>query len=722
MGCNLKLVQRSRSPRSIRFMRQETLMNTRHSSSAAIAAVGACLCAASTASAQDKQPKVQEEVIVTATPLQERGLEVAQPTSVLRGDELERQIAASIGETLDSMLGISGTYFGPAASRPVIRGLSGERVLILEDGIGSLDVSSLSQDHAVTVESALARQIEIVKGPATLLYGNGTIGGVVNVLTDRVPTSLSERPITGVFELRGDTAMEEKTGAGHVDATLGSFAFHVDGYKRETGNIEIPDYALSDAKRAELEAAGEPVDLTRGEVRNSLSESDGGALGFSYVGDNGYIGVAASTFATNYGVPGPEEEEEAPAAAALRLVERVRPLASINAEGVSIDMKQDRYDLRGAFLRPDAALSAVRVLASYNDYEHTEFEPDGAPGTSFDQTGLDSRLMFDHAPLAGWRGTFGVQYRDVDFNAVGDEAFVPPSITENLGIFVFEERPFGDVTLELGARVENQNVDPEPSALVDYDKDSVNLSAGVVWKLESHYALSLNVTSTERHPTGTELYANGPHLAIGRFEIGDPSLDKETALTVDVGIHRDTGRLHYQLSAFYNDFSDYIFPLLTGDEADGLPVAQYVQADAEFQGLEGEVGYRLTESDAGTLSGRLAADYVRGKLKDGGDLPQVPPMRVGAELRFVRDRWDTGIGAWYYDKQDKVAVNELPSDSYTMVDADVGYAMPWTSGRLYVFLRGSNLLDEDARRHSSPLKDFLPLPGRSMTAGARVEF
>jgi iron complex outermembrane receptor protein len=691
-------------------------MNTRQS----LATLCAVALGVGTASAQDKRP-VQEEVIVTSTPLRERGLEVAQPTTVLRGDELDRQVAASIGETLDSVPGISGTYFGPAASRPVIRGLSGERVVILEDGIASLDVSSLSQDHAVTVESALARQIEVIKGPATLLYGNGTVGGVVNVLTDRVPTSLSDEPIGGMLELRGDTAIEEKTGAGHVDATLGSFAFHLDGYKRETGNIEIPDFALSDAKRAELEAAGEPVDLTKGEVRNSLSESDGGAFGLSYIGNSGYIGVAASRFQTNYGVPGPEEEEEPPVVAST-LADRVRPLASIDAEGVSIDMEQNRYDLRAGLLRPEAKLSAVRVLASYNDYEHQEFEPDGAPGTLFDQTGVDSRLVFDHAALAGWRGTFGVQYRDVDFNAVGEEAFVPASVTQNLGFFVFEERPFGAVTLELGARLENQNVDPEPGTLADYDKDSVNLSAGVVWKLEDHYALSLNVTSTERHPTGTELYANGPHLAIGRFEIGDASLDKETALTVDVGLHRDTGRLHYQLSAFYNDFSDYIFPLLTGDEADGLPVAQYVQADAEFQGLEGEIGYRLVESDAGTLSGRLAADYVRGKLKDGGDLPQVPPLRVGAELRFERDRWQSGIGAWYYDKQDKVAANELPSESYTLLDADVGYAMPWTSGRMYVFLRGTNLLDEDARRHSSPLKDFVPLPGRSVTAGARVEF
>jgi iron complex outermembrane receptor protein len=698
-------------------LRQDFIMNMQHT----LAAASVMALAATGASAQEQRPKPQEEVIVTATPLRERGLDVAQPTTVLLGDELSRQIAASIGETLDSVPGISGTYFGPAASRPVIRGLSGERVLILEDGIASLDASSLSQDHAVTVESALARQIEVIKGPATLLYGNGTVGGVVNVVTDRVPSALLDRPIGGAFELRGDTAIEEKTGAGHVDATAGAFAFHLDGYKRETGNIEIPGFALSDAKRAELEAAGEPVDLTSGEVRNSLSESDGGAFGLSYVSDNGYLGVAASRFDTNYGVPGPEEEEPA-AVAAFKQIDRVQALSGIDAEGVSIDMKQNRYDLRGAWERPDAALSAVRVLASYNDYEHQEFEPDGTPGTSFDQTGLDSRLVFDHAALAGWRGTFGVQYRDVDFNAVGEEAFVPPSITENLGFFLFEERPFGAVTLELGARVENQNVDPEPGTLPDYDKDSVNLSAGVVWKLESHYAISLNVTRTERHPTGTELYAGGPHLAIGRFEIGDASLDQETALTVDIGVHKDSGRLHYQISAFRNDFSDYIFPQLTGAVADGLPVVQYVQADAEFQGLEGEVGYRLLESDAGSLSGRLAADYVRGKLQDGGDLPQVPPLRVGVELRFERARWQSGVGAWYYDDQDEVAVNELPSESYTLLDADVGYEMPWQSGRLYAFVRGSNLLDEDARRHSSPLKDFVPLPGRSMTAGVRVEF
>lgn len=701
-------------------------MNTRNPSAAArLCALTAGIFAAQITLAQDKRA-VQEEVIVTSTPLRERALEVAQPTAVLSGDSLVRQIAASIGETLQSVPGISGTYFGPAASRPVIRGLSGERVVVLEDSIGGLDVSSLSPDHAVTVDSVLAKRIEIVKGPATLLYGNGTIGGVVNVITDRVPRELADRTLGGSVEARTDTALDEKTVSGHMDAAAGSFAFHVDGNWRETGNVEIPGFALSDALRAQLEAGGEPVDLSRDEVRNSLSESQGGAFGVSYIGDSGFIGIAASRFQTAYGAPGPEEEEEEAAARGVAKpagAARSRLAAiDIDAEGVSIDMDQKRYDLRGSWLRPESALTEVRLLSSYSDYEHQEFEPDGAAGTLFEQQGLETRVVADHAALAGWRGTFGVQYREIDFTATGEEAFIPQSVTGNLGLFLFEERPVGALTLELGARVENQNIDPDPAELADYDENSVSASAGVVWKFAAEHAIALNLTRTERHPTPTELYADGPHLAIGRFEVGDAALDRETALTADLSLRHSSGPLRYEVTLFRNDFSDYIFPLLTGAVEDGLPVAQYIQADADFQGVEAEIAYRLLEGGAGTLGARLAADYVRGKLSDGGDLPQVPPLRVGFELRFDGDRWQSGVGAWYYDKQDKTAANELPSDSYTLLGADVGYALPWDTGRLFLFLRGSNLLDEDARRHSSPLKDFVPLPGRSLSAGARMQF
>ena len=323
----------------------------------------------------------------------------------------------------------------------------------------------------------------------------------------------------------------------------------------------------------------------------------------------------------------------------------------------------------------------------------------------------------------GWRGTLGAQYVDIDFEALGEEAFVPQSTTEATSLFAFEERHFDAWTIELGARGEQQKIDVDPvTGLPDYDETAINLSAGVVWKFADDHAFAVNVTRTERHPQAAELYANGPHIAAQRFEVGDPNLDLETAITTDVSLRRSGEGVQWTLSAFYNDYSDYIFANPTGEIEDDLPVFAYLQDGAKLHGFEAEVIFPLMEQGDQHLDLRLASDYVRGELDDGGDLPQIPPLRVGAGLHYDQDRWHLGVQAFYYDEQDKVAVNELPTDSFTLVDADASYRLPLEPMSVFFFVRGTNLLDEDARQHASPLKDIAPLPGASLHLGARAEF
>lgn len=663
-----------------------------------------CGCGAAWADDADHSTIKPQEVVVTATPLRESSLETTQPTTIVGGADLVRLRALSLGETLASQPGINATYFGPQASRPVIRGLSGERVQMYEDGGEALDVSALSSDHSVTIDPLIAERMEVVRGPATLLYGSGASGGLVNVITNRIPERMVQTPLSGAFELRGDSGIGERSGVALLDAGSGPWAFHIDGHKRETDDVRIPGFALSRALRDRLQAEGADIDETRDRLTNSDGESDGGAVGGSYIGSRGFAGVGVSKFNTNYGIPDTGGEE-----------------------GVRIDMNQTKYDFKGELRDIGSFITVARFRGTYNDYEHAEVEGGGDIGTLFQQKGMDGRLAFDHAPIAGWRGNFGIQLRDIDLDVTGEEALVPPSKSRNTGYFLFEERAFGPVTVDVGTRLEQQRIEVGgESDLPDYDRNAVSLSSGVLWKATPEYSVALNLTSTQRHPSATELYANGPHIASQRFELGDSTLGRERAQTVDLGLRKTEGAWRGSISAFRSDYTRYTYAALTGEfegEADELlPIVQYTQADAEFSGFEAEIHLPVIEAGAGAFSTRLLADYVRAKLKDGGDLPQIPPMRLGGELTYELEQFASSVSVMRYDGQDRVSEDELPTDGYTMVNVDMSYRMPFGRKSMLMFLKGANLLDEEARRHTSPLKDVAPLPGRSVAAGVRFEF
>lgn len=657
-----------------------------------------------------------DEVVITSTPLRETALETAQPVRVLDGEELLRNRSASLGETLAQQPGVSATWFGPQASRPVIRGIGGERVQMYQDGSDALDASALSNDHAVTIDPLVAERVEVVRGPATLLFGNSASAGLVNVITRRIPRAASERPLRGAVELRGDSALDERSVAAQAEFGTGPWRLQTDLHRRTTGDVSIPGFATLDALRAPEEVAGT--------LANSASETRGGGVGFSRVGDWGHAGLSFSRFDTQYEIPGPGEEEEEEGGGEELAGDGLFPIAAArvgDGDGIYLDMAQSRWDLDADLRAPFAGIATLRLRAGFNDYEHAEIEPGGEVGTVYLQRGLDVRAAAEHQPLAGWRGVFGAQWRDLDLEAIGEEAFVPPSVTRNLGLFLFEERSFGALTAELGVRLEQQRIDL-PGASSAYDDEALSASAGLVWRVADAWRVTANLTSTERHPTATELFADGPHIAVRRFEIGNAALGTEQALGLDAGLHASAGPLTASVSAFVSDYSDYIYAAPTGAIEDGLPVIVYTATDARFSGVEAELAWQGLESAFGRWTVRLFGDYVRAQDGAGDPLPQIPPLRLGASLGIDRGPLGVELRAVWHDAQDRVAAAELPTDAFTLVDLDLTWRARVADRPMTLFVRGGNLLDEEARRHASPLKDFAPLPGRSLGLGVRFDF
>jgi len=645
-----------------------------------------------------------EEVVVTALAVRSSVDDAIQPVEVLSGDKLQQQLSSSIGETLAKQPGITATYFGPSASRPIIRGLSGERVQVLEDSLSALDVSSLSEDHAVSIEDSLAKQIEIVKGPAALLYGSGAVGGVVNVLTNRIPDRAGTQPVSGSVSLRADSATQERAGVAVLELSNECIAVHLDGYKKQSDDVTVPGSAFSPAAQQAALDAGPDAFIPQGRIYNSASESRGGAAGVSWLGDAGFVGMSVSGFSTFYGAPLAPGENPADG-------------------GTHIDMQQTRYDLKAQLNgTADNSFKALRIRAAHNNYQHAELEAGGAVGTQFEQQGDEVRVAVDHQ-FGIVQGSAGVQYKHLDFAALGDERFVPPSVTSNTGVFLFEQVPLDPVTLQAGVRIERQRITPDAeSGLPDYGKTAASTSLGGLWKFSNQQSLAVNVTRSQRHPTATELYADGPHEATGQFVIGSTALHTESANTMDV-IWRGGDIVHWHVSAYLNQFRNYIYLQPTGDVEDGLPVYEYRQSDARYIGAEAALRWHVFEQGKQHFDVQLSSDVVRATLADGSPVPQIPPFRIGVEFDYAQGPWQSTLSAFRYARQDRVAANESTTDGYTLLDASVNYQWDLSdTSTLQAFLKGSNLTNTEARRHTSPLKEYAPLPGRSATLGMTLKF
>jgi iron complex outermembrane receptor protein len=654
-----------------------------------------------------------EEIIVTATPLPRTVESLAQPTSVLAGDALIRKQSASLGETLAGELGVNSTYFGPVASRPVIRGQYGERVEVLSNGVSALDASALSEDHAVSLDSILADRVEVIRGPATLLYGSGAAGGIVNVVDSRIHESPLDEPISGAVSLGMDSAIGKQAGAVKLDAGTDKLAFHLDYMNRTTDNIEIPGFAESAALRTLEEAEGEEEEEGEeeafGTVENTDSDTEAGAAAVTLTGDRGYLGISVSSYSANYGLPGAHAHEEEEG-------------EEEEEEIIRIDLDQSRYDVRGGY-EFAGFFENVSFRAAFNDYEHVELEGPEI-GTRYDNSGIDSRIEVQHAAIGNVIGAFGVQFKEIDFDAVGEEAFVPPSVTQQLGIFLFEEWSATDSLVFQGsARLEQQDIDTPDQA--GYSDSAFGASVGALWSWSDNSTLAANFAVTERHPNATELYANGPHLAVQRFErgsvtLGNGILDKETSRNLDLTLRGNYTGIEFSLTGFFNDVSDYILLNPTSEIEDGLQVFDFRQSDAELYGFEAEALVDIFRNEDRHAHVRVFSDLTRGEFGSGGNLPRMSPLRYGVSLHYRAGGLDTSVQVARTEEQDKVAEFELPTDAYTMIDAEVSYRVEQQN--VLLFLRGTNLGDEDARRHTSPLKDFIPLPGRSLVAGLRWDF
>lgn len=670
-----------------------------------------------------------DEIIVEGIPLDRTIEEIAQPTSILDGDELAKKQAASLGETLASELGVSSSYFGPVASRPIIRGQYGERIRVLSNALDSLDVSALSEDHATSVDNIFAERVEIIRGPATLLYGSGAAGGIVNVVDDRIlPTGLG-KPFGGGIVLGTDSATGRESIAAEFAAGSENFAFHVDYFQRDTDDVEIPGFAESARLRAleeeehEEHEEGEEHEHEEEEeafgiVENTSSEADGGAAALTFIGDKGFFGVSFSQYDSFYGIPGHHhhhEEEEG----------GTEPMEEEEEEIVRLDMEQTRFDVRGEYQLGDGG--ELRLNLARNDYQHVELEGDEV-GTLYETEGTDMRFEFQHREAAGFTGAIGLQYKSYDFVADGDEAFVPNSETEETSLFLFEEWSPDDLwTLQGSARVEDVQIDSP--GLPSYDETAFGFSVGAIRSLGDSYSMAFNYALTERHPNAAELYSDGAHIAVQRIEIGSVQqglglFDKERSSNFDLTFRGANERAEWSVTGFLNNVDDYIVLKPTGviDVDEELAIFEYTQTDAVLYGFEAETRIELMDSDSGHLHTRLFFDYVFGEESEGpGDyLPRLTPMRYGIGFHYSREELSAAINARYHSKQDKTASNELPTDSYTLLDAEVSYA--FADPDVFVFLRGTNLTDEEARQHTSPLKDLVPLPGRSVQFGLRYNF
>ncbi|TBU99845.1 TonB-dependent receptor [Stutzerimonas kirkiae] len=646
------------------------------------------------------EPVRLDSSVISASPLSSQRHEMTTPVEVLEGDELMKRRAATIGETLDGLPGVNSSSFGPGVGRPVIRGLDGARVKVLSDGVEVLDASTISPDHAVTIEPLLAERIEVLKGPASLLYGGGAIGGVVNVIDKKVPTRVPEKGYEGEAEIRANSVANEGAGVFGITAGSGNFAVRAEGSKSQANEYDIPSSA--------------------GKQEGAYNDTDSFSLGGSFIGERGYIGLAYSEQNKRYGLLAHEHADcHAHGAGDWHCGSHDdHDHDEEHGEVPYINMEQKRWDLRGDLQDPLPGFEKARLRVGHNQYRHDEIEGDEI-GTRFKNDATDARIELTHQPLFGWRGVLGAQTLRRDFETTGEEAYVPPTVTRNHGIFLLEEYSAGAWRYELGLRHEWQNIDAEGAR--DTRHDGTSVSAGAVWTFAPEYSLGFSLSRSQRLPTAEELYANGPHAASRTVELGDANLDEETSHNAELTLRKFAGRTTFSFSLFRNQVNDFIYAADTGhDVGGGYREIEYRQQDAVLTGVEGEVRFQASEATAFTLFG----DHVRGKLRDGGgDLPRIPADRLGVRLeqRFS-PAIDGQLEFYRVQRQDSIASYESETAGYNMLGAGLSYSGSLSQTDYTLYLKGNNLLDEKARNHTSLIKDEVLLPGRNLMVGVRLAF
>jgi iron complex outermembrane recepter protein len=658
------------------------------------------------------------EIIVTALYARDQN-DLLSGTSIVSGDELARDIRPSIGETLTRQAGVSATSFGPNASRPILRGFQGERVRVLSDGIGSFDVSNTSVDHAVVINPLTADRIEVLRGPAALLFGSSAIGGVVNVVDSRIPRKRSDEAVhvdmIGTF----GSASSERSVGGRADVAIaGPLVLHLDGSFTETNNLRSGGFLLSPTLRAEARASGDPeiaalADL-KGDIPNTAARTWEVAAGLAWISDATNFGVSVSRFDSLYGVP-------------IRFATSAGAAAP---EEVRLDVKQTRFDVRGETTLDSGFIEQIKVRGGYADYKHNEIDDTGAIGSSFFNKGAEARFELIQRERNGWKGAIGAQYFQRRLRIVGDEKFLPPSRASQLGLFTVQSLDLGKVRMEAGGRIETSRA----SAKADVDLGNPDLrrsftaysgSFGGNLEVSEGWRVGINASYSERAPSAEELYSNGPHAGTQAFEIGNPAFGKEKSTGLELTLRGDVGPLKVSGSLYKSWFDNFIYEQATGAVEDDLPVFQFLQSKARYAGVELEVSAPLGRISGAEISFDGVGDYTRARIINPGtnqNAPRIPALRLLGGLSATTTHFDLRAEVERINGQKRTAPLETPTTAFTLVNASMTLR-PWgMDKKASLILSLNNIFDVTARRHASFLKDYAPLSGRDFRATVRFEF
>jgi iron complex outermembrane receptor protein len=660
------------------------------------------------------------DIIVTASIPRDRS-DFLAGTSVLQGENLTQAIRPTIGETLDRTPGVSATSFGPNASRPVLRGLQGERVRMLTDGIGSIDVSNTSVDHAVVIDPLLADRVEVLRGPAALLYGSSAIGGVVNVIDKRIPRKVPDEPVHIDALASFASAATERSGATAVDVPLGKqFVVHADGSYLKTDDLRIGGPVLTPALRAQALASSQlppdpanPIDFAanaalQDRLPNSASRTWTAGVGAAFITDTGNFGLSYSHYASRYGVPiryatAPGQTQEAP----------------------RLDLNQNRFDARAEVQTGGGLLQSINTRFAYASYRHFELQEDGSIGTAFYNRGFEGRVELAQTPQGAWKGSSGVQFFSRAFNVVGDEAFLPRNDSGQIGVFTLQQLDFGVFKAEAGARFEHSDERALPTAEQPQffrgkrSFDVFSASAGASYGVAEGWRLGFNLSRTVRAPSAEELFANGPHGGTEAFEIGNPDFKPERSWGIEAILHGKGPGYSIEASAYHNWFRNFIYEDQTGGLEDGLPIYQSRQGTARYYGFEFQGTLTLAHLGNAEISADGVADYVHATIVDIGPAPRIPPLRLLGGIGASSPRVDGRIEVEWTDNQSRISPVETPTKGFTLVNASANIR-PWGQGGPVSFaLSADNIFDVNARRHASFLKDYAPLAGRDFRISAR---
>lgn len=688
--------------------------------------------ASETQQAKDAAAQQGPAIIVTA-PYRQSEADVLSGTSVVTGEELTRNLRPTIGETLARQPGVSASSFGPSASRPILRGFQGERVRVLTDGIGSIDVSNTSADHAVIIDPLLAERIEVLRGPSALLFGSSAMGGVVNVIDNRIPRTVPEKGYRLSSIATYGSAANERSVGGAGDVAVGShLVLHADGSYSKSDDLKIGGYALTaDKRRAALASAALPADpdadpidfaanaAVKNRLPNTAAKTWTAGAGAAIITDTGTLGIAYSHYDSLYGVPirfatAPGQEQEAP----------------------RLSVVQNRLDLRAEADTGGGILQKVRLRAGYASYRHFELEEDGSVGTAFYNNGLEGRLELVQADHGAWKGASGVQYFARDFDVRGDEAFLPKNKTQQVGLFTLQQLDLGALKAEAGLRYEFTDLSADPllgdSRFFNGKRSfqALSGSAGASYGISHAVRIGLNLSHTERAPSAEELFANGAHAGTEAYELGSPDFRLEKSWGLEATLHAHGEGYSFDASAYYNWFSNYISDNQTqqaicaaaaapsGRTVD-LPCFQFTQRDARYYGFEAEGSVRLAQIGGYTVNVDALGDYVHANIVDEGPVPRIPAPRVLGGIEAQSDALTGRLEAEHVFVQNRTADFETRTAPYTMVNASLSLkpfpTMPGTT----LTLSANNLFDVDARRASSYLKDYAPLAGRDLRATLR---